>query len=89
MISWFTKNSVAANLLMISIIILGIFTMYKRTILEVFPEIQRDIINIQMSYRGATPVEVEEGVVIKIEEAIFDLVGIDEISSFIRRMVRK
>ena len=55
--------------------------MATRITLEVFPEFELDVVTIEMSYRGATPSEVEEGIVVKIEEAIQDLVGIEKISS--------
>jgi multidrug efflux pump subunit AcrB len=80
MIEWFARNSVAANLLMIAIFLGGAFTL--RTIpLEIFPDFQLDQINIRMQYRGATPAEVEESVVIRIEEAVQDLDGIKQITS--------
>lgn len=81
MIGWFARNGVAANLLMVVIFALGIHALLERIPLEIFPEFESDVINVQMSYRGATPAEVEEGVVIRIEEAIEDLQGIDRIIS--------
>lgn len=81
MIGWFARNGVAANLLMAVILFLGLYAVTERIPLEIFPELEQDVINVQMSYRGATPVEVEEGVVIRIEEAIEDLQGIDRIIS--------
>jgi len=71
-ISWFTRNGVAANLLMATIIMAGVFTVAYRVPLEVFPDFAIDRITVNMPYRGATPSEVEEGVVIRIEEAIQD-----------------
>jgi multidrug efflux pump subunit AcrB len=81
LISWFAKNDVAANLLMITIVFLGFFMLNGKIVLEVFPEFEMDMVTINVPYRGSTPVEVEEGVVVKIEEAIYDLPGIDELSS--------
>ncbi|VAV85015.1 Acriflavin resistance protein [hydrothermal vent metagenome] len=81
LIAWFAKNDVAANLLMITIAFLGLFMLKDKIVLEVFPEFDMDIVTINVPYRGSTPVEVEEGVVIKVEEAIFDLAGIEELSS--------
>ncbi|MDT8317100.1 MAG: efflux RND transporter permease subunit [bacterium] len=82
MIEWFARNGIAANLLMVLILAAGIWTMFSRITLEVFPSFERDIVNIGISYRGATPAEVEEAVIIRAEEAIADLDGIEEISSF-------
>ncbi|MCP4044334.1 MAG: efflux RND transporter permease subunit, partial [Gammaproteobacteria bacterium] len=81
MIDWFARNGVAANLLMVVILVLGAWSMLERVPLEVFPEFERDIINVAVSYRGATPAEVEEAAVIRIEEAIADLAGIGSITS--------
>ena len=80
-IAWFARNHVAANLLMVVIISAGIFTMFNRIPLEVFPAFERDIINISASYPGAAPNEVEEGVVRRIEEAVADLPEVEHITS--------
>jgi multidrug efflux pump subunit AcrB len=79
-IRWFAENGVAANLVMILIIaggLISVFTMKQ----EVFPEFSADIVTVTVPYPGAAPEEVEEGVVIRIEEAIQDLEGIEEIRS--------
>ena len=81
MIAWFARNNVAANLLMIVILAAGALSLTQWLILEVFPEFESDIVEIEVTYRGATPAEVEEGLVVRIEEAIADLVGIEEIRS--------
>ncbi|MFQ5524863.1 MAG: efflux RND transporter permease subunit [Thermoanaerobaculia bacterium] len=79
-IRWFARNGVAANLLMVFIIVTGLMTVFgiKR---EVFPEFSIDMITIAVPYPGAAPEEVEEGVVVRVEEAIQDLAGIDDIRS--------
>ncbi|TNF71099.1 MAG: efflux RND transporter permease subunit [Acidobacteria bacterium] len=79
-IAWFADNGVAANLIMILIIVGGVVTLFgiKQ---EVFPEFSADVISVRVLYPGAAPEEVEEGVVVRIEEAIQDLEGIDKISS--------
>ena len=76
MITWFAKNSVAANLLMISILFGGFYSLSNNIPLEVFPSFESDRISINVSLRGATPEDVEKGVSIRIEEAIQDLEGI-------------
>ncbi len=81
MIQWFARNEVAANLLMIVIIFLGGWALFTRIPLEVFPEFERDAVTISMTYRGATPAEVEESLVVRVEEAIADLEGIKQITS--------
>ena len=81
MIEWFARNGVAANLLMVLIFFMGYWSLSSRTPLEVFPEFEREVVNIVMVYRGATPLEVEESIVIRIEEAIEDLQDIKKIVS--------
>lgn len=81
LVRWFTNNSVAANLLMIFIVAAGAVTLSSRLPLEVFPSFELNRITIQVPYRGATPVEVEQGITIKVEEAIQGLEGIDSITS--------
>jgi multidrug efflux pump subunit AcrB len=81
MISWFARNSVAANLLMVTIIVGGLLAISKGVRLEVFPPIEPDAVNITVPLRGATPEDVELGVAVRIEEAVQDLEGIDKITS--------
>ncbi|GAA4358244.1 efflux RND transporter permease subunit [Kangiella marina] len=81
MISWFAKNSVAANLLMFVILIAGAFTMWQRVTVETFPSIEFDYINVSVPFRGSTPEEVEQTVSTRVEEAIYDLEGIKQLSS--------
>jgi len=80
LIAWFAGNHVAANLLMWFIIVAGLIsiaTMRKQTT----PDFELNWIQVRVPYLGAAPQEVEEGVVIKIEEAIQDIQGIVEINS--------
>nr|VFK26272.1 MAG: Multidrug efflux pump subunit AcrB [Candidatus Kentron sp. MB] len=81
MIEWFARNGVAANLLMALILALGIYAAGFRIPFEVFPDIEMDVVTISMVFRGATPVEVEEGIVTRMEEAIADLSGIEQVIS--------
>ena len=81
MISWFARNPVAANLLMVVILALGAHAALKRIPLEVFPSFESDIVTVGLNYRGATPAEVEQSLVIRVEEAIADLDGVDKITS--------
>jgi len=81
MITWFARNPVAANLLMVTILVSGLYSLGNRLPLEVFPDIDLDQITVRVSYPGATPVEVEEALAIRIEEEIQDLEGIDSLFS--------
>jgi multidrug efflux pump subunit AcrB len=80
-IAWFARNDVAANLLMAVILFMGGYALLDRITLEVFPEFERDTVSVSVSYRGATPAEVEEAAVVRIEEAIADLDGVAKITS--------
>lgn len=79
-IAWFAANHVAANLLMILIIVAGLISA-SGIRKETNPEFDLNRIRVNVPYLGAAPQEVEEGVVIKIEEAIQDLQGIKRIRS--------
>ena len=79
-LAWFARNSVAANLLMWVLLIGGLFS----TVLinkEVFPSFELNLLNISVAYPGAAPQEIEEGINIKIEEAIQDINGIKKVTS--------
>ena len=80
LISWFARNNVAANLLMVLLIVGGIFSAFSIQ-KQVFPSFEIDVINVRVPYLGAAPQEVEEGVLLKIEEAIKDLEGIKQLSA--------
>jgi multidrug efflux pump subunit AcrB len=84
LINWFARNSVAANLLMVILLVGGFYTVLtiKK---EIQPRIDTNYITVSVPFLGATPLDVEEGVVIKIEEAIQDIEGIKEIVSTARR----
>ena len=79
-IAWMTRNSVAANLLMLFIVVLGIVGL-TAVVQEVFPEFSLDAIQVRVTYPGASPEEVEEGIVRRVEEQIESVDGIRRISS--------
>jgi multidrug efflux pump subunit AcrB len=80
LISWFARNAVAANLLMAILLAGGLYTVFtiKK---EIQPRIETNFVTINVPFLGASPLDAEEGVVIKIEEAIQDIEGIEEIIS--------
>ncbi|MBL4630535.1 MAG: efflux RND transporter permease subunit, partial [Paraglaciecola sp.] len=80
LIAYFTNNSVAANLIMMFIIVMGIFS-YFTIQRQMFPNIEINYINISTVYRGASPQEIEESILIKIEEAIKDITEIKKATS--------
>lgn len=79
-VAWMAGNSVAANLIMAVLLIGGLFMAFNIK-QEVFPEFSLDQVNISVAYPGASPEEVENGIIRAIEEAVQDLEGIDEINA--------
>ena len=82
-VAWFAENHVTANLLMVFLLLAGIATGLTMK-LEVFPETSLDRISISMAYPGASPAEVEEAIVRRIEENVAGLAGIKRIDSVAR-----
>lgn len=74
------KNSVAANLLMLILIGGGIFFALQAK-QEVFPEFSTDRISITVPYPGATPEEVEQGILLSIEDEVRGIDGVKEVTS--------
>ena len=79
-IRWFVNNRVASNLMMFFIILSGATTIPLLN-MEVFPDIEVDIINVTAVYPGATPSDVENAVCVRIEERLQGLDGVKKISS--------
>jgi multidrug efflux pump subunit AcrB len=82
-IAWMAGHSVAANLMMFVFLVGGLI--YAGQIKkEVFPDFELDYVTISVPYPGASPEEVERGVVLAIEEAVQGLDGIKEITATAR-----
>ena len=79
-IAWFAGNHVAANLLMLLIVVGGLISMFTIR-MEISPEMSVDVITVTVPYLGASPVEVEEGVCVRVEEAIEGIEGIKRLTS--------
>jgi multidrug efflux pump subunit AcrB len=83
-IAWFARNSVAANLLMIIIIIGGLLT--ANTIRkQFFPAVEINWIQFSAVYPGTAPQEVEEGITIKIEQALESVQGLKRVITYSNR----
>ena len=80
MVRWAVRNSPSMNTLMIAVLTLGVSSMYllRR---EIFPAFELEIVLTSVPYPGASPSEVEEGICMKIEEAVRSLDGIRKITS--------
>ena len=79
-IAWMAKNAVAANLLMVALLGGGGLAAMSIT-QEVFPEFDLDFVNVSVVYRGSSPAEVEQGIVLAVEEAVRTLDGVDRLTS--------
>lgn len=77
LIAFFANNSVAANLMMFFIILMGIVS-YATIQRQMFPSIEINYITVSANYPGASPQEIEEGILIKIEESIKDITEIEK-----------
>lgn len=84
LIAFFANNSVAANLMMMFIIIMGLWS-YKTIQRQMFPNFEINYINVSAVYRGASPQEIEQSIIIKMEEALKDITEIKESTSRVRR----
>ena len=85
MIRWFATNGIAANFMMLAILIGGIYTAFYKIPLEVSPERSMASVSIEMTYRGGTAKDVEQAILVPIEEALEGVEGIRDIFSFGRQ----
>ncbi|MCG8609020.1 MAG: efflux RND transporter permease subunit [Pseudomonadales bacterium] len=84
MIAWFARNSVAANLLMLFIVVAGVFT--ANTIRkQMFPQVESNWLTIQAAYPGAAPQEVEDGITRKVEEELQSIQGLERVITYSSR----
>ena len=81
MIEWFAKNHVAANLMMIAIMLMGYSAVKNDIALELIPDVDLGIITINTVLPGGNPESIEATVTSRIEESISDLEGIKKINS--------
>ncbi|MDH3461306.1 MAG: efflux RND transporter permease subunit, partial [Burkholderiaceae bacterium] len=79
-IAWMTRNGVTPNLVMLVLVVGGLIASLQIK-KEVFPEFSLDRISVTVAYPGASPEDVEQGIVLVVEEALQGIEGIDEITS--------
>ncbi|MBN2703516.1 MAG: efflux RND transporter permease subunit, partial [Pontiellaceae bacterium] len=82
-IAWMARNSVAANLLML-VLIGGGLVLASKTTQEFFPYFESDTVSVSVAYPGASPEEVERGIIESIEESVRNVDGVDEVTSVAR-----
>ncbi|MFA0725203.1 efflux RND transporter permease subunit, partial [Vibrio sp. 10N.222.49.E5] len=79
-IAWFANNSVAANLLLMGVIITGLISLNTLR-KEAFPSLEPDVVSVSVTYDSGDPIQAEEGLAIKIEDALETVPGIKRITS--------
>lgn len=82
-LAWMTTHGVAANLIMLACLVGGGISL-RNIRQEVFPDISLDTVTVSVAYPGASPEEVENGILLSIEESVRNLEGIKEIASVAR-----
>ncbi|HEX4976113.1 MAG TPA: efflux RND transporter permease subunit, partial [Pseudomonadales bacterium] len=80
LIAWFAENHVAANLLMLLLVVGGIFSLPNIS-KEIIPDVSLEMVVISVPYPGASPTEVEKAVLTRVESAIADIEGVKDIES--------
>ncbi len=79
-VAWMVGNSVCANLLMAVLMVGGLIMAFNMK-QEIFPEFSLDAVTVSIAYPGASPEEVEEGLILAVEEALQGLDGVKEMRS--------
>ena len=82
-ISYFIKYHVAVNVIILAVVIFG-YLGTKSMKSSFFPLTDSRFINISVVYPGASPQEMEEGIILKIEDNLKGIVGIDRVTSVSR-----
>ncbi len=82
-IAYFIKYHVAVNVIILAFFALGILGMLSLKS-SFFPLVESKIINVSVTYPGASPQEIEEGIVLKIEDNLKGLKGVDRVTSISR-----
>lgn len=79
-IAWFAQNPIAANLLMLCIIIAGVLSASELR-KEAFPSMEPRFVTVSMTYDSGDAKQAEEGIAIKIENALESVPGIKRMTS--------
>ncbi len=79
LIAWLIQNPVAANLLMIVLLVGGVLSA-RQLQSQVFPTISPGTVTVTVPFPGATPAEVEEGITRRVEEAVLGIYGVKRVT---------
>ena len=80
LIAWFANNHVAANILMLFLVAVGLIKL-TTSVREIFPSIDVKIISISVPYPGATPEDIEDSITKRVEEAVIGIQGVKRVRS--------
>ena len=83
LIAYFIRYHVAVNIFLLAFLIFGVIGILSLKS-SFFPLVESKIINVSIAYPGASPQEIEEGVVLKIEDNLKGLRGVDRVTSVSR-----
>ncbi|MEO9594264.1 efflux RND transporter permease subunit, partial [Rhodopirellula bahusiensis] len=83
LIAWSVKNWQAMNVVMVGVLLLGAFSLSQLR-RDFWPDFELYVLSISVEYPGASPDEIEEGILEKIEEAVRTVNGVDEMTSLAR-----
>ncbi|WP_051556015.1 efflux RND transporter permease subunit [Kordiimonas gwangyangensis] len=81
LVASFLENPVMTNLLMIFLIVGGLMTAVTMRS-EVFPTVDVGTITVSVNYPGATPLEVEDSITRRVEEAVLGINGVERVRSY-------
>lgn len=79
-LDWSARHTVFANLMMAIMLIIGVIAVFQIRS-ELLPQFALDRVSVNVTWEGASPAEVEEGICIKIEEALTGVEGVKKITS--------
>jgi multidrug efflux pump subunit AcrB len=79
-IAWMARHGVAANLLMLVLILGGLF-MTTKVKQEYLPATEEDTVTVSIALPGATPAEVEQSIILAVEEELRAVQGIDTLAA--------
>ena len=83
LIEYFIRYHVAVNVFLIAFFVFGVIGAFSLKS-SFFPLTESKIINVAITYPGASPQEIEEGIVLQIEDNLKGLKGIDRVTSVSR-----
>ncbi|MCC9643378.1 efflux RND transporter permease subunit [Rhodopirellula sp. JC740] len=83
LIAWSVKNWQAMNVIMVGVLLLGAFSL-MRLRRDFWPDFELYVLSVSVEYPGASPDEIEEGILEKIEESVRTVDGIEEMTSLAR-----